>query len=293
MPEANFSLLARFAIILRFLANIKMVLSPFFFLSFRFFFSLPPPVPSSSLSSLFGALHCTLFYYYFYRLHSNSIIAAFRTAKDETSQPFDNILPDMAPSTTHKNKGISQKNSKRWTNLALGSVASFVVLASLMAVSDAKTPWPKYGEKPDTDTPEVKAWVKEVDWTKVPNLPVRKTKSPGDPPECPSNVAKGDCWWTCTGCYHKDDIVDCPGKKQWGLTFDDGPEPGTTEDLLELLNEKNATATFFVTGMKSAKAPNLLQMTLDKGHHLASHSKPNSAARFTFCSCVLCDSHVP
>ncbi|KAI8361517.1 hypothetical protein B0O80DRAFT_422531 [Mortierella sp. GBAus27b] len=139
------------------------------------------------------------------------------------------------------------------------------------------SPWPEYGERPDTDTPEVKAWVKSVDWSKVPNLPVRKVKNPGDAPECPSKeVPAGDCWWTCSGCYAPDDIVDCPKKNDWGLTFDDGPQPGTTEKLLALLKEKNATATFFVTGMKSAKAPWLLQEKINQGHHLASHTWSHS-----------------
>ncbi|KAI7818895.1 hypothetical protein BC939DRAFT_401003 [Gamsiella multidivaricata] len=139
------------------------------------------------------------------------------------------------------------------------------------------SPWPKYGEKPNANTPEVKAWAKLVDWSKVPKLPIRKVKSPGDAPECPKHdVPKSDCWWTCTGCYAPDDVVDCPGKNAWGLTFDDGPQPGTTESLLALLKEKNVTATFFVTGMKSAKAPWLLQDTLEQGHHLASHTWSHS-----------------
>ncbi|KAI8598524.1 hypothetical protein EDD21DRAFT_309259 [Dissophora ornata] len=142
---------------------------------------------------------------------------------------------------------------------------------------NGSSPWPKYGERPDTNTPEVKAWVKLVDWSKVPKLPVRKVESPGDAPTCPGHdVPKSDCWWTCTGCFVPDDIVDCPQKNQWGLTFDDGPQPGTTEDLLDLLKEKNVTATFFVTGMKSMMAPWLLQDTIDQGHHLASHTWSHS-----------------
>jgi len=145
------------------------------------------------------------------------------------------------------------------------------------------SPWPDYGEKPESNTPEIKAWSKLVDWSKVPNLPIRKTKSPGDPPDCPKkDPPKSDCWWTCTGCFAPDDVMDCPGKKVWGLTFDDGPEPGVTEKLLDLLDEKNVTATFFVTGMKSTKAPWLLQETIDRGHHLASHSNAFASLYFFY-----------
>ncbi|KAF9108544.1 chitin deacetylase [Mortierella sp. GBA35] len=163
----------------------------------------------------------------------------------------------------------SKSNTKKITAVVLlGSVALAIRLFSTMAEAAAagakkiphkadashpkgSSPWPKYGEKPDTDTPEVKAWVKSVDWSKVPKLPIRKTESPGDPPECPKK------------------------ENEWGLPFDGGPEPGVTENLLALLKKK-VTATFFVTGMKSIKAPWLLQDTIDQGHHLASHTWSHS-----------------
>lgn len=178
-------------------------------------------------------------------------------------------------------------NKKITTVVLLGSIALAITLFTTVADAAPKiphkadithpkgsSPWPNYGEKPKTNTPEVKAWVKSIDWSKVPKLPIRHTESPDDPPECPQKeVPKGDCWWTCSGCYAPDDVVDCPGKNDWGLTFDDGPEPGVIENLFSLLKEKNVTATFFVTGMKSTQAPWLLQDTIDQGHHLASHSK--------------------
>ncbi|KAF9584981.1 chitin deacetylase, partial [Lunasporangiospora selenospora] len=146
------------------------------------------------------------------------------------------------------------------------TVAAAGIITHKADISHEKgsSPWPKYGEKPETNTPEIRKWVKMVDWSKVPKLPVRKAKSPGDPPECPSHIEEKDCWWTCSGCFAPDDIVECPGKNAWGLTFDDGPEPGTTENLFEVLKEKNVTATFFVTGMKSSRAPWLLQETIDQ-----------------------------
>ncbi|KAF9179758.1 chitin deacetylase [Haplosporangium sp. Z 767] len=138
---------------------------------------------------------------------------------------------------------------------------------------EGQSPWPDSGHPPSVNSPEVKAWVKQVDWSKVPKLPVRRTPSHGHAPECPrSHVNKEDCWWTCNGCTAPDDIIDCPGKNVWGLTFDDGPFPKTTMDLLGLLDEKKVNATFFVTGSKSTKAPWLLKETINKGHHLASHT---------------------
>lgn len=203
--------------------------------------------------------------------------------------------------STHKMTRSNYMKKKSAALTLLGSVALIISIAASANVVEAKpgatshepdishpkgtSPWPKYGERPDTDTPEVKAWVKSIDWSKVPKLPIRKTKSLGDPPECPKNDApKSDCWWTCTGCYAPDDVIECPNKHDWGLTFDDGPQPGVTEDLLDLLQEKNVTATFFVTGMKSTKGHWLLNETLARGHHLASHSKScqRKTARFSF-----------
>lgn len=179
-----------------------------------------------------------------------------------------------------------KKSIKKSTTVLIATTLAITILAGGLVDAKPKnlhkadishpkgtSPWPKYGEKPETNTPEVKAWVKTVNWANVPKLPIRHTESPGDPPDCPKkDPPKSDCWWTCHGCFADDDVVDCPGKNHWGLTFDDGPEPGVTENLFKLLHEKNVTATFFVTGMKSTKAPWLLKETIDRGHHLASHS---------------------
>ncbi|KAF9435510.1 chitin deacetylase [Entomortierella beljakovae] len=172
---------------------------------------------------------------------------------------------------------MTPSKSKRYTLTLIGSVALIMGLVSAAPKMKRDTDWPEYGHVPSTNSPEVKAWVKSVNWDNVPKLPVRKVESMGNPPECPNNpVPESHCWWTCSGCFAEDDVYQCPGRNDWGLTFDDGPQEGTTEDLLDLLAKKNATATFFVTGMKSAQYPWLLQETIDKGHHLASHTWSHS-----------------
>ena len=42
------------------------------------------------------------------------------------------------------------------------------------------------------------------------------------------------------------------------LTFDDGPVQGVTEELLELLEQHQVKATFFIIGSRINKAPSLL-----------------------------------
>jgi len=56
------------------------------------------------------------------------------------------------------------------------------------------------------------------------------------------------------------------------LTFDDGPTPGVTDKILDLLKEENIKATFFVIGQKAAKSPKLLQRIIDEGHEIGNHT---------------------
>ena len=42
-------------------------------------------------------------------------------------------------------------------------------------------------------------------------------------------------------------------KNKVALTFDDGPDPDWTPKILDVLKEKNATATFFLIGIQTDK----------------------------------------
>ena len=61
------------------------------------------------------------------------------------------------------------------------------------------------------------------------------------------------------------------------LTFDDGPYPGYTERILEILREKDVRATFFVIGVHVEKRPELARLIVKEGHEIANHtySHPN------------------
>ncbi len=62
------------------------------------------------------------------------------------------------------------------------------------------------------------------------------------------------------------------GLKAVALTFDDGPDPQTTPLLLELLKQHNAPATFFVTGSKATRYPDLIRQILGQGHTIGNHT---------------------
>lgn len=56
------------------------------------------------------------------------------------------------------------------------------------------------------------------------------------------------------------------------LTFDDGPDPGVTPRLLELLRRHGVPATFFVAGARAERHPALIREILSRGHTLGNHS---------------------
>ncbi len=63
------------------------------------------------------------------------------------------------------------------------------------------------------------------------------------------------------------------------LTYDDGPNPRCTPQLLETLARHNVRATFFVIGQYAAREPALLREMAAAGHTIANHTwtHPNMA----------------
>ena len=60
------------------------------------------------------------------------------------------------------------------------------------------------------------------------------------------------------------------------LTFDDGPEPGRTEKILDVLAERNAKAVFFLIGSKIEGNEALVERMLAEGHRVGIHSWSHS-----------------
>ena len=56
------------------------------------------------------------------------------------------------------------------------------------------------------------------------------------------------------------------------ITFDDGPHPYYTEQLLDGLKERGVKATFFVTGMHAEQYPELICRMSDEGHLIGNHT---------------------
>ncbi|WP_433264686.1 polysaccharide deacetylase family protein [Micromonospora vinacea] len=62
------------------------------------------------------------------------------------------------------------------------------------------------------------------------------------------------------------------GTPRLALTFDDGPDPRYTPQVLALLREYDVRATFCVVGENAQNHPELVQSIVDAGHTLCNHS---------------------
>ena len=60
--------------------------------------------------------------------------------------------------------------------------------------------------------------------------------------------------------------------KYVAFTFDDGPHPTVTPEILKILREYNAKATFFMLGLEARKYPHLAKQVASEGHEIANHT---------------------
>ena len=74
------------------------------------------------------------------------------------------------------------------------------------------------------DSPEVQEWLKELEGHDIPDIKPTVDGSCGGDPVAAAE-AEQRAWWTCGGWTAGNDIVVCPDKNTWGVSFDDGPTP--------------------------------------------------------------------
>lgn len=56
------------------------------------------------------------------------------------------------------------------------------------------------------------------------------------------------------------------------MTFDDGPHPTLTPQLLDLLKARRIRATFYVIGRNVARYPDIVKRMVDEGHEVGNHT---------------------
>ncbi|KSU84036.1 Peptidoglycan/xylan/chitin deacetylase, PgdA/CDA1 family [Fictibacillus enclensis] len=65
-------------------------------------------------------------------------------------------------------------------------------------------------------------------------------------------------------------------RKEFFLTFDDGPHPVYTPQLLDLLKSYNVPAAFFIVGERAEREPELLKRMSNEGHTVGIHHQTHS-----------------
>ena len=63
-----------------------------------------------------------------------------------------------------------------------------------------------------------------------------------------------------------------PDQKVIALTFDDGPWPKSTAQVLDILKKNNIPGTFFVVGQNVKNYPDLTRRIVAEGHSIANHT---------------------
>ncbi len=63
-----------------------------------------------------------------------------------------------------------------------------------------------------------------------------------------------------------------PAEKTIALTFDDGPHPGFTPRILDILRRYRVKATFFLVGEMAERYPDLVRAEIAQGHSLGNHT---------------------
>lgn len=71
--------------------------------------------------------------------------------------------------------------------------------------------------------------------------------------------------------------IDTKGKNVIALTFDDGPWAGWTKEILDVLQEHDALATFFTVGNRISDDPESIQRMAKAGHEIATHTFDHAA----------------
>lgn len=64
------------------------------------------------------------------------------------------------------------------------------------------------------------------------------------------------------------------------LTFDDGPRPPFTSQILDVLKKEGVTATFFVLGENARRYPDLVKRIEVEGHRVANHGMDHGIMMF-------------
>lgn len=166
-------------------------------------------------------------------------IVSFFTLSSAVTLLLNSALVNAQTATTSSNAtattgGVPEQVSPQWLSTIkpiAGNVQSYptggngsIPTGPLATITFDTTGYPEGWKSPSTNSTEVQAAIKAIDWTKVPNSSVRKADANGDLTMTGyDDAADPDCWWSATGCVKSKnplipaDAAACPKVGDWGL----------------------------------------------------------------------------
>ncbi|KAI8643884.1 chitin deacetylase 1 [Parasitella parasitica] len=142
--------------------------------------------------------------------------------------------------------------------------------------------WPNLWETATSNgmanTSEFQALYNAIDWSKAPNIAVRKLNTDGSiNMDGYDQNTDPDCWWSASTCTKpkfesvNEDIYTCPEPETWGLTYDDGPNCSHNA-FYDYLEAEKIKASMFYIGSNVVNWPYGAQRGQKAGHHIADHT---------------------
>lgn len=149
-----------------------------------------------------------------------------------------------------------------YTNKIVSAISILLALSTsiLNVEAQLKGKYPLVDKPPPVDA----TWTALVDQSKLIKAPLRV------PGQC--NPVDTYCVWSCTNCLRTEsDVQNCPDKKDWALTYDDGPSNNSLT-VLDALDARGIKATFFAIGSRVYENPQILKKIVDSGHQIGVHT---------------------
>src|SRR2546426_9010410 len=91
-----------------------------------------------------------------------------------------------------------------------------------------------------------------------------------------AGVASGLAWYGCAAPSSQllgpSLVRGAAHGRRIALTFDDGPAPPFTEQILDILRARGIVATFFVCGRNVERHPDVARRIVAEGHTLGNHT---------------------
>ncbi|WP_203246701.1 polysaccharide deacetylase family protein [Sporosarcina beigongshangi] len=145
--------------------------------------------------------------------------------------------------------------------LAAGAVGPPIVAIPLHTIDNLLAEEFKLQEQQSNPQPDNDSEVEKPDDSTTPDV--------NEQPDKEDNASNTD---TNTGGTPLPDGTGETIVKKVALTFDDGPDPKVTTQILDTLQKYNAKATFFMLGSRVEYYPDIAKNINDAGHELGNHT---------------------